>query len=134
VFAPDPAGGGSYRRVPGVEASLAREPGGGWLLAWDAASARHGEVWAFDGAGRLAEVRGPAGGTVSFTYEDGLLASVAHEGGRRLDIDWDGSRIVAVRGSCGRVARYRYDDAGDLVAVERVLGDRRYVTDGEGLI
>ena len=44
------------------------------------------------------------------------------------------ARIVAVWSSCGRVARYRYDDAGDLVGTERVLGDRLYVLDDGGRI
>ena len=39
-----------------------------------------------------------------------------------------------MRSSCGREARYRYDDDGDLVRTERVTGDRRYVTDGAGRI
>lgn len=133
VFTPA-AGGVGYRRVPGVGADLVTAEGGGWLLSWDVASARRGEEWRFDAGGRLASVRGPASGTVTFGYAAGLLVSLVHEGGRRLDLEWEGPRIVAVRGSCGRVARYRYDDEGDLVAVERVLGDRRYVTDDAGLV
>ena len=106
----------------------------GWELVWDWASPHPGAVWQFDDQGRPAEVVRPASGRTGFTYEDDRLVAVTHDSGRRLTIDWDGQRIVAVRSSCGRVARYCYDDAGDLVHTERVLGDRTYTVDERGLI
>ena len=96
-------------------------------------------TWAFARDGRLATVAGPASGTVTFAYEGGPPAALTHDGGRRLGLDWDTAdparaRIVAVWSTCGRMARYRYDDAGDLVGTERVLGDRLYVLDDRGRI
>ncbi|MDD9370722.1 MAG: DUF6531 domain-containing protein, partial [Acidimicrobiales bacterium] len=125
-----------YRRVPGIAAVLRRAAGdaGGWELRWDRASERPGAVWAFAADGLVRTVTDPASGTVTFGYADGLLTSVDHDGGRRLELDWDGARIVAVRSSCGRVARYAYDESGDLARTERVLGARRYETDAEGRI
>jgi RHS repeat-associated protein len=140
---------GGYGRVPGVAATLVRVPGGdgaddagdqvpgdggGWELRWDRHADTPHAVWAFDAGGRVRTVSSPVTGTVRFTYTGGLLTALAHEGGRSLALEWDGPRIVAVRSSCGRAATYRYDDAGDLVAVDRVLGARRYVTDGEGRV
>jgi RHS repeat-associated protein len=138
VYPPAAGPGAAPARVAGVAAALHRT-GGGWELRWDPHSDHPGDVWAFAPDGRLATVAGPASGTVTFTYEGGLPVALTHDGGRRLDLDWDTAdparaRIVAVRSSCGRVARYRYDDAGDLVGTERVLGDRLYVLDDRGRI
>jgi RHS repeat-associated protein len=150
-------GSAGYGRVSGIAARLVRVPaavsgngssdGGsngtsnghgsrpsGWELVWDRHSERPGAVWAFDADGRLTTVTDPAMGTVTFAYTGGLVTSVAHEGGRRLELEWDGPRVTVVRSSCGRVARYQYDGAGDLVRTERVLGDRRYETDDNGRI
>jgi RHS repeat-associated protein len=125
---------GGYGRVSGIAAVLSRGPDGGWALGWDRASARPGAVWTFDAEGLLRTVADPASGTVTFAYTGGLLTSVAHEGGRRLELDWDGARVVAVRSSCGRTARYHYNEAGDLARTERVLGARRYESDGAGRV
>ena len=131
---------GSYGRVAGIAARLVRlEPGnghggGGWELRWERHSQHPGVVWTFDHAGLPRAVDDPARGRVVLTHVGGLLTAVAHEGGRRLELDWDGSRVVAVRSSCGRTARYAYDDTGDLARTERVLGDRSYVTDDRGRI
>ena len=138
---------GAYLRVSGVAATLVRVPAedssqagaaettqAGWELRWARESERPGAVWSFDADGLVHTVTDPAMGTVTFGHTGGLLSSVAHEGGRRLDLDWDGARVVAVRSSCGRVARYTYDDAGDLARSDRVLGARRYETDADGRI
>jgi YD repeat-containing protein len=133
LAADDPPG--SFARVSGVQARLERDAVSGWALRWDRASAeRGGQVWRFDADGLIREVTDPARGTVSFAYDGGLLTSVAHEGGRALTLEWDGARVVEVRGSCGRAARYRYDDRGDLVGTERVVGDRRYEVDADGRV
>jgi RHS repeat-associated protein len=108
--------------------------GVGWELVWDWESARPGDVWRFDALGRLVSVWGPATATARFEYAGGRLVAIAHDSGRRLEVVWDGARVVGVRSSCGRVARYRYSDAGDLVGCERAVGDRVYVVDEHGLI
>lgn len=143
MFAPDPSGPG-YGRAAGVSATLARLPevapdgdgeaSGGWELAWDWRSPWPGQRWRFGASGRIEQVTGTAWGTTTFRYDGDHLVALVHDGGRRLDLDWDGERIVAVRSSCGRTARYHYDDAGDLVRTERVTGDRRYVVDDRGRV
>ncbi|HET6950775.1 MAG TPA: DUF6531 domain-containing protein, partial [Acidimicrobiales bacterium] len=151
-----PGSGPAHVRVPGLAATLSAlpaspgaaadgtaagtadgtgpDPADGWELTWDWHSDRPGQVWRFDTGGRPASVWGPASGTTTFRHEGGRLVAMAHESGRRLDLDWDGPRIAGVRSSCGRQARYHYDEAGDLVRAERVLGERRYEVDGRGLI
>jgi RHS repeat-associated protein len=133
VFVPDGDEPGAYQRLSGLQARLVRVENG-WELRWDRHSERPGAVWSFDADGLVRSVLDPATGTTTFAYTGGVLTAVEHEGGRRLELDWDGPRIVAVRSSCGRVARYHYDDAGDLVGSERVLGARRYEVDDQGRI
>ncbi len=143
VFSPNPTGPG-YARVSGVDAVLADTGDGdgssgngsvGWTMAWDWESPHPGETWRFDGAGRLLTVSGQMTGVATFTYDaGGRLVAVAHDSGRRLDVDWGGDRIVGVRSSCGRQARYTYNEAGDLVHSERAPGNRDYVVDGRGRI
>jgi RHS repeat-associated protein len=132
LFVPGAAGG--YERIPGLEATL-QAADGGWELVWDWRSRRPGEVWKLTPDGRLASVTGTSRGVARFTYDDGRLVEVAHDsGGRRLVLDWERDRVVAVRSSCGREATYRYDRSGDLVHTGRVLGDRDYTIDEWGLI
>jgi hypothetical protein len=50
-------------------------------------------------------------------------------GGRRLELDWDGARAVAVRSSCGRVARYHYNDAATSSAASGSWGPADEVDD-----
>jgi len=130
---PDPDEPDAYQPVSGVQARLTRVEDG-WELRWDRHSERPGAVWSYDAEGLVRTVVDPATGTTTFAYTGGLLTAVEHEGGRRLELDWEGARIVAVRSSCGRVARYQYNDAGDLVGSERVLGARRYEVDDRGHI
>jgi RHS repeat-associated protein len=135
VFTPvlDGDGPGAYERLSGLQAQLVRVEEG-WELRWDRHSERPGAVWRFDADGLVRTVADPATGTTTFEHTGGLLTAVAHEGGRRLELDWDGARVVAVRSSCGRVARYQYNHAGDLAGSERVLGARRYEVDDRGRI
>lgn len=128
LFATDPDGG--YERVRGIAGQLTARPDGGWALAWFA-----GDRWLFDAAGRPVAVEDAGGaGTTRLEWSDRRLVGMAAPSGRRLDLDWDGDRVTALRSSDGRVATYRYDDAGDLVETAAPSGDRRYTVDGGGLI
>ena len=150
VFDPEPVGLG-YVRVSGIPAQLSQLPGGnggngasggdaggpadgGWEMRWDWHSRHPGDRWRFDRSGRLVEASGPASGTAVFDYEAGRLVAIRHDSGRSLAIGWDDERIAVVRGSCGREARYHYNEAGDLVHTECMLGDRDYAIDEQGLI
>ena len=139
VFHPERTGPG-YRRVPGLAATLA--------VVGAAGTGRGGARWmgADVGLARGPARRGvalrrqrapgvdvrPASGTTRCEHDGGRLVALAHDGGRRLTVEWDGDRIAGVDSSCGRRARYHYDDAGDLVRAERVTGDRRYEVDARG--
>ncbi len=136
VFRPDREGG--WQRLAGVLATVSTptqdEAPGGLVLAWDAHSVRSSQRWVFGADGLVRTVWGPTLGTTTFGYADGRLASLVHDGGRRLDVEWQGDRIAAVRSSCGRSVSYEYNDAGDLVGVRRAVGDHRYVPDERGLM
>ncbi len=121
-------------RVPGLQATLSERRGGGFELRWDWASQYPGQLWAFRPDGLVDTVSGPMLGATAFGYADGRLASLGHDGGRQLDVEWAGSRIVALHCSDGRTVRYRYDDAGDLVGSDKAADPRRYVLDDEGRI
>lgn len=136
VFRPDREGG--WQRLPGVLAKLsaagADEAPGGLVLTWDAHSVRSSQRWVFGADGLVRSVWGPTLGTTTFEYADERLAALVHDGGRQLTVEWRGDRIAAVRSSCGRSVSYEYNEAGDLIGVQRAVGDHRYVPDTQGLI
>ena len=101
------------------------------------------ERWDFDLAGRPVRVAsGPAEAVL--TWADGRLVRLTHpRSGRWVELVWNGERLGTVTSSDGRSVQYRYDDAGDLVAVGRATGDRAYevenglitsVTDADGVV
>ncbi len=123
-----PLSGEGYRRVAGVH-GLVVTGEAGLGIDWFG-----GGRWQFDAGGLpLWAERGP-GTRVRFGYESGRLVSLAHEGGKRLDVEWDGDRVVALSCSDGRRVRYRYDGGGNLVEVDGCLGRRRYTLDSEGRV
>jgi len=132
VLTPNP--NGFWDPIPGLGAHITEDDTDGLVMTWRPASTRRGQVWRFDPDGLLHSIIGPGLGTTRFIHTGGLLAAIRHDGGRELQLDWDGARIVAVRSSCGRRATYRYDDRGDLVGVERPLGAVTYAGDGAGRI
>ncbi len=125
VFAPVRGG---YARVAGIAGVLADDPGGGWVLRWFA-----GDTWRFDRDGRPVAVEDGFGTTRLHWVGERLVAMVAPTG-RRVALDWNRDRVVAVRTGDGRVARYSYDAAGDLLGVARPAGDRSYRVDDAGLV
>jgi YD repeat-containing protein len=117
-----PRMGEGYGCVLGVDALVEQLPGG-VALAWFS-----GERWEFDEAGLPAVLtRGP-GTDIRLQHEDGRLVSLAHAGGARTRVDWDGERIAGLLSTDGRRVSYRYDDAGNLVGA----GSRRYEIDDGG--
>lgn len=98
-----------------------------------------GERWRFGPDGTPSEiVLGPAG-SVLFHHDDhGRLRAMAHDAGRRLDVEWAGERITAVRASHGgdstfHTVAYEYID-GDLVASHAPAGRRAYEVDEQGRV
>jgi len=119
-----PRMGEGYGRVLGVAALVEPLPGG-MALRWFS-----GERWEFDDAGLPVFVtRGP-GSDVRLQHEAGRLVSLAHAGGARTRLDWDGERIGALVSTDGRRVSYRYDDGGNLVGA----GDRTYDVDDDGRV
>ena len=104
-------GSGRPVRVTGLCADLVAGEDG-WQLCWF-----DQDRWSFDRDGRLAAVASPGRGTATFHGRLGRLERIAHPGGRSVSLEWSGRRVGAVRASDGRVVRYRYDGAGDLVEV-----------------
>ncbi len=98
-----------------------------------------GERWRFGPDGRPTEVvLGPAGCVRFHHDEQGRLRAMAHDAGRRLDLEWAGKRITAVRTSDGRgcaygTVTYTYAD-GDLVASDAPAGRRTYELDEQGRV
>lgn len=124
-----PRSGESFGRTVGIDALVERY-GNGLALAWFG-----GDRWVFDAAGRPARVSAGPGTSVTFTWdEQGRLASLAHERGRRIDVRWEGPRITGLASSDGRVVDYRYDTLGYLVEAMGDAGTRSYAIDVAGLI
>lgn len=125
---------GSWGPIPGLAAHITAEDNGELVMAWLPASGRAGQLWRFDPGGLPHSITGAELGTTTFIHTGGLLVTIRHDGGRELQLEWDGARITTVRSSCGRRATYRYDDRGDLVNVARPLGWRTYAVDEAGRI
>lgn len=97
----------------------------GWLL-----HEGHTKIWRFDADGRfVGGVAGPATVLVERDDLDRIVALSELRSGRRVQVEWDGSRVGAVAASDGRVVSYRYDD-DDLVGAERPIGAVAYGLDG----
>ena len=121
-------GSGRPVRVTGLFADLVADEDG-WQLRWF-----DQDRWSFDRDGRLVAVTSPVRGTATFHGELGRLERIVHAGGRSVSLEWSGRRVGAVRASDGRVVRYRYDGAGDLVEVVGPGPCRRRYEVGDGLV
>jgi YD repeat-containing protein len=121
--------GAGYGRVPGVGA-LVEPLESGLALAWFG-----GGRWEFDDAGLPARIQRGPGTEVRLRHDErGRLVELAHRGRTRIDLAWEGERIVAAACSDGRRVFYRYDDEGNLVAAERSGRTRRYGVDDDGRV
>ena len=87
-----PRTGTGFGRAVGIDA-LVERAGSGLVLAWF-----DGRRWEFDAAGRVERTWAGPGTAVQFGHDDGRLVELVHERGRRLVLEWDGDRIVAVSG------------------------------------
>ena len=122
---PVSANGTGYRRVAGIH-GLVVSGEAGLALEWVG-----GGRWEFDAQGLPVRVENGPGTQVRFGHSDGRLMWLAHKGGKRLDVQWDGDRIVGLVCSDGRRMVYRYDDAGNLVEADGGPGGlRRPVEEG----
>ena len=122
-----PRTGTGFGRAVGIDA-LVERAGSGLVLAWF-----DGRRWEFDATGRVERTWAGPGTAVRFGHDDGRLVELVHERGRRLGLEWDGDRIVAVSGSDGRRVAYRYDQ-GLLAEADGPAGARRYGSDGAGRV
>jgi RHS repeat-associated protein len=144
------AGGARFEGPDGQVVELARTDGGfstdsnlaaevvesetGAELSW-----WRGERWQFGPDGRPTEVMLGAAGSVRFEHDEhGRLRAMAHDAGRRLDVEWAGDRITAVRASHGGdsphgTVTYEYA-GGDLVASQAPAGRRTYEVDEQGRV
>ena len=108
-----------------------------WLAATEAGfqvDDNAGGWWWFDAAGRpVASGRG-AGTRVDLLWDGVRLVGLTHERGRSIAVEWAGERIVALTASDGRRVDYAYDEAGRLVAVSSGGGTRRYDWNAAGLV
>jgi len=124
-----PRMGAGYGRVVGINA-LVEPLDSGLALEWFG-----GGRWEFDDAGLPVSIERGPGTEVRLRHdEQGQLVRLQHRGGKHIDLEWAGERIVAATCSDGRRVAYRYDDAGNLVEVDRSGGTRRYAVDGDGRI
>lgn len=125
--------GEGFSLDPNLAAEVTETEAGAELSWW------RGERWRFGPDGRPTEVvLGPAG-SVRFDHDGhGRLRAMVHDAGRRLDVEWSGRRITAVRASDGRgtthgTVAYEYD-GGDLVASHAPAGRRTYELDEQGRV
>ena len=126
VFGRDPRRAHRWRTHDLVQGTIARSPERGWRWRWPDGRVLHfrpdgrlerierdgdAVLWlGYDPQGRLTTVAGPEGGPLEFEY-------MAHPQGERL------ARITR----SGPVARFTYDEAGQLASLERPDGRlRRY--------
>jgi RHS repeat-associated protein len=87
----------------------------GWLLTTE-----DGSVETYDANGKLQSIKSLAGAAQTLTYDSnsGLLSSVIHSNGRRLNFTYDGNRrLVGVLDPSDSLYRYGYDANGNLASV-----------------
>lgn len=139
------AEGARWRHADGREVHFPRQ-GSGWGRAtseayWlDAAGDGHavtdnaGGRWEFLAGGQLACFERGPGTRVELAWDGLRLLGLAHERGRSIAVEWADDRIAALVSSDGRRVDYGYDEAGRLVAVSTDGATRRYGWNAAGLI
>ena len=85
----------------------------------------------FDSGGRVLAAINRAGWQITFTYSDGLLATVTDPGGRTLSFSYADGKLTRVEGPGGLFSTYSYDTQSQLVSVADALGTRWTYTYGD---
>ena len=112
--------GGSYEALPRVTATLAHNSDGTWTLV-----RRRRDTFSFDKGGHLTQEEDLNGYVTSLTYNGaGELTTVRDPAGRKLILTYasTGAHVGSVTDPLGRVVRYSYDSAGNLIDVIDVNG------------
>ena len=66
---------------------------------------------------------------------NGLVKSLIHCRGRRIDVEYDGALVSAIHSSDGRKVDYQYSETQQLISAQGLGGVKRnYVLDDQGLI
>ena len=103
------------------------------VLRWGRRSRNPNQQWTFRD-GLLVEVSGPFVGTTSLRYRARRLIRLEHDSGRSLDAALEGQSCRRDRSSDGRRARFTYNGAGALVAVDNATSPETYEVDDAGRI
>ncbi|WP_262379255.1 RHS repeat-associated core domain-containing protein [Nonomuraea sp. PA05] len=107
-------GDGTFQPPPGMHASLAALPGGGWKLMDKTSTVYH-----FNAQGRLTRVVDARGRAQELAYgSDGKLATVTGAGGRSLTFVWNGAHVGSVSTDAvdGAPLTWTYTYDGDKLA------------------
>ena len=112
---------GSYAAPARVLAGLSANPDGTFTFI-----RRQNQVFRFSAAGVLVRVEDRNGQGVDLSYDtSGQLVGVANGRGGTLTFAWSGGRIASATDQTGRVAAYAYSGAGDLTQVTAPDGSTR---------
>lgn len=99
------------------------------VVHWGSRSRYPFQRWEIDRSGRLVAVDGYIVGRNEFSYdEQGRLTSIAHDGGRSIELRWTANRIERIDSSDGRSATFSYSN-GVLVATNDAIAPRTFETD-----
>ncbi len=123
-----PVSAEGYQRVAGIGGVVVPGPAG-LALEWFG-----GARWEFDADGLPLALHDGPGTQVRFIHEEGRLVGLRHQGGKRVELIWDGDRISELVCSDGSRVSYRYDNAGNLVEVGGPRVRRCYELDADGRV
>ncbi|MGN9787367.1 LamG-like jellyroll fold domain-containing protein [Nonomuraea sp. ZG12] len=85
-------GDGTFQPPPGMHATLAEQPGGGWRLMDKSSTS-----YLFNASGRVSQVSDNRGRSQNLVYDaQGKLVSVTATGGRSLHFGWTGAHVTSV--------------------------------------
>jgi len=112
------SGGGHYVSPPGIQSRLTKNLDGLFTL-WE----KNGNKYSFNSTGILMNITDKNGNTLTFSYLDGNLISVADDSGMELSFLYDDlDRIIEVVDPIGRQISYNYS-VNDLINVTDAMGN-----------